>query len=142
MVAVFQRARGRAMPWLPVLHSPDEDLVFFASEVATSAGWVAQQETGAVGGFALARDGWLNHMYVEPGCHGLGAGTALLSAACLAFPLSLQLWVFERNERARSFYCRHGFVEVELTDGSHNEEGVPDVRMARAAQAGSTPAAS
>ena len=41
----------------------------------------------------------------------------------------LRLWVFERNDRARSFYAHHGFTEVERTDGSGNEEKEPDVLL-------------
>lgn len=42
----------------------------------------------------------------------------------------LTLWVFETNVDARRFYRDHGFVEVERTDGSANEERSPDVRYA------------
>jgi len=42
----------------------------------------------------------------------------------------LELWVFQRNERARAFYRRHGFVLVEETDGAGNEERTPDARYA------------
>jgi chorismate mutase len=38
--------------------------------------------------------------------------------------------VFETNLAARRFYRRHGLVELEHTDGSGNEEGAPDLRMA------------
>ena len=37
--------------------------------------------------------------------------------------------MFESNVKAREFYKRYGFVEVERTDGSGKEEKVPDVRM-------------
>ncbi len=42
----------------------------------------------------------------------------------------LELWTFQVNARARRFYERHGFVEVDRTDGGHNEERQPDVRYA------------
>ena len=38
------------------------------------------------------------------------------------------LWTFEGNHRARRFYEQRGFVAVEFTDGSRNEERTPDVR--------------
>ena len=40
------------------------------------------------------------------------------------------LWVFESNRRAQAFYERHGFVAVERTDGTGNEEQEPDIRYA------------
>jgi hypothetical protein len=39
------------------------------------------------------------------------------------------LWTFVTNTGARRFYERHGFVAVETTDGSHNEEAAPDIRF-------------
>jgi putative acetyltransferase len=53
-------------------------------------------------------------------------GCALLDIA-KAVSGSLQLWTFQRNIAARRFYEARGFVAVEETDGSHNEEREPDV---------------
>jgi hypothetical protein len=39
----------------------------------------------------------------------------------------LQLWTFVSNLGAQRFYLRHGFVEVERTDGAANEEHAPDI---------------
>lgn len=54
---------------------------------------------------------------------------------CAAFDHALpgladrrQLWTFQRKARARRFYKARGFVAVEQTDGSRNEEKEPDVR--------------
>ena len=44
-------------------------------------------------------------------------------------PDGFGLWVFEINGPARDFYGRHGFVELERTDGSANEEQSPDIKM-------------
>ena len=79
VAAVFAASRRAAMPWLPVLHTPDEDVAFFASEVESSAGWGAVDDDGRLVGFALLRDGWLNHLYVAPDWRGRGVGSALLS---------------------------------------------------------------
>ncbi len=43
-------------------------------------------------------------------------------------PAGLQLWTFASNVRAQRFYERHGFVVVERTDGSGNEEKAPGLR--------------
>ncbi len=57
-------------------------------------------------------------------------GAALLDVAKSELPDGFCLWVFESNAGARSFYRRHGLVELEHTDGSGNAEQSPDVRMA------------
>ncbi len=116
------------MPWLPDLHTPDEDLAFFASEIGSSLGWVAV-ESDCVIGFALARNERLNHLYVDPDSQGAGVGSALLAEAVGAIGPGVRLWTFLRNERARAFYAGHGFVEVERTDGRGNEEREPDVLL-------------
>ena len=128
IVAVFERSRAAAMPWLPVLHSPDEDLRFFADEIDRSQAWVSLAE-GQVTAFAVLRDGWLHHLYVDPPCQGRGIGGELLDRVVAASPGGLQLWVFERNVRAQAFYRVHGFEVVERTDGAGNEEREPDLLM-------------
>lgn len=42
-------------------------------------------------------------------------------------PLRVRLYTFQAHRSARRFYERHGFVAIELTDGSGNEERIPDV---------------
>ncbi len=122
---ISRMAREVAMPYLPDLHTPADDLAFFTSELESSNCQVAIVD-GEVVGFACVRDGWLNHLYVAPDFQGQGIGSALLAL----FGDSIeQFWVFQRNTKARAFYIKHGFVEVELTDGSGNEEQEPDVRF-------------
>ncbi len=95
------------MPWLPVLHNPDEDLGFFTREVRSSDSWVVADGDQVVG-FAIVRDGWLNHCYVDADARGQGVGASLLTAVRAAHPEPLQLWAFQRNQVARDFYARHG----------------------------------
>lgn len=128
VAALFAASRHAAMPWLPVLHTPEEDVEFFASEAESATGWGAVGN-GRLVGFALARDGWLNHLYVAPDARGRGVGSDLLSRVLAASPSTIDLWAFARNEPALAFYARHGFEVIERTDGSANEEGEPDVRM-------------
>jgi GNAT superfamily N-acetyltransferase len=69
----------------------------------------------------------LTQLYVLPGKQGLGIGGALLDRAKERRPVGVALYAFQRNERARAFYERRGFVAVSCGDGSENEEGEPDV---------------
>ena len=117
-----------AMPWLPDLHTREQDLAYFAGQVDRFAGWVAVAGDRVVG-YAIVGDGWLQHLYVAPGWQGHGIGSALLDRAKAAEGAGMQLWAFQGNTVARAFYARHGLVEVELTDGQGNEERHPDVRL-------------
>jgi GNAT superfamily N-acetyltransferase len=74
-------------------------------------------------------DGWVNQLYCKRGSTGQGIGKTLLDFAKRLSPEGLQLWTFQVNYGARSFYEREGFVEVEKTDGANCEEKQPDVRL-------------
>ncbi|WP_110181584.1 GNAT family N-acetyltransferase [Nocardioides solisilvae] len=114
----------------PSVHGPDEVRGWVRSwDLGTHELWLAE-DGQALLGFALFTPTWLDHLYVEPTGQGRGVGSALVSLAQSLRPGGLGLWVFESNTGARRFYARHGFVEVERTDGSDNEEGWPDLHLA------------
>lgn len=114
------------MAWLPVLHTPDEDVAFFRDRVlAETEVWIADLGFGPVG-FSAVRPGWIDHLYVDPACWGEGIGRKLLARGKPAGGC-VHLWTFERNLRTRRFYEFRGFVMIERTDGSRNEEKEPDM---------------
>lgn len=125
---VYLAAReAAAMP--PGIHPPDEVRAWVASwDLAERDVWVAQSR-GAVVGFANLTQTWLDGLYVDPGAQGAGIGSALVGLAKSLRPEGFGLWVFEMNHPARAFYARHGFLELEHTDGSANEEQARDVKM-------------
>jgi RimJ/RimL family protein N-acetyltransferase len=125
VAALFRRTRETSLPYLPRIHSPAEDLEFFRSRVFTEdAVWVAERSTHLVG-FCAFGSGWLNHLYVDPPYQGCGIGTALVRIA-LEKNANLHVWVFQENMQARAFYEAKGFALVKETDGSGNEERLPD----------------
>ena len=125
-VARLQRhVRKTCLPYLPELHTPQQDLMFFKEHVfPASTIWLAEDEDRLIG-FAAWKEDWLDHLYVDPAWHGRGIGSALLTAVREGVD-ELNLWTFQANTQARRFYERHGFRLVELTDGSRNEERTPD----------------
>ncbi|MBI1376316.1 MAG: GNAT family N-acetyltransferase [Frankiales bacterium] len=127
---VSARSRAAAMPWLPVLHTPEEDVAFFRRELAAGTGWVVV-DGDRVLGFAVVDDaaGELGHLYLEPDARRRGLGTALVAVARAHHPGPLRLWCFRDNTGARAFYAALGAVQVGQTDGSGNEEGLPDVLL-------------
>lgn len=90
--------------------------------------WLAEVD-GALVGFANLTPTWLDGLYVVPAAQRAGVGSILVDLAKAVRPHGLGLWVFEVNHPARAFYRRHGFLELERTDGSANEEHAPDVKM-------------
>jgi GNAT superfamily N-acetyltransferase len=124
--AVFSAAL-KSMAFFPKLHSDEEDLAFVGLFIAEHETWLATEEAKIVGLACLEGDR-LAHLYVAPERHNRGAGTALLSHVKACRPNGFDLWTFQANTGACRFYERHGLVAVEHTDGSRNEEQLPDIR--------------
>jgi diguanylate cyclase (GGDEF)-like protein len=127
VTVVFQAARRISLPYLPVLHSDEEDHAFLAGVVAAGGVTVAEVDGEVVAFLTLGER--IDHLYVHPDHHRQGLGSALLRAAQAARP-RLELWVFQRNAGAIAFYKAHGFEVVEVTEGANNEEQEPDFLMA------------
>ena len=128
-IAELFRRSFRTLTFLPELHTPEEDLAFFAGVVDEHEVWV-WDEGGRILGFAALSGSELTQLYVEPDAHRRGIGTALLVHAQARRADGLELWVFQQNEAARRLYERHGFTLVRETDGSGNEERTPDALYA------------
>ena len=125
------RARRGAAAIPPPVHPDDDARAHFAELlVPTREVWLAGDDDGAVVGVLVLGDTELEQLYVVPERTGQGVGAALLRRAQELRPGGLSLWTFSSNDGARRFYARHGFVDVDRTDGSGNEERAPDVRLA------------
>lgn len=125
---MFRHARS-LMDYLPEIHTEEETRRFFGRVVRQQQVHVAVVDEVVIG-FAAVDDGWLHHLYVEPGWQGRRIGSALLRTGCEGLD-RVQLWVFQENKKARRFYESHGFALEELTDGAGNEEHQPDARYER-----------
>jgi len=126
-VAIIHRTSfDERLPSLAGLHTPEQDRAYYRTHVfETCEVWGASQGKALVG-FIAFRTGWIDQLYVLPHRQGQGVGHALLQVAQTA-SASLSLWTFQRNVPAHRFYERHGFVGIEATDGSRNEEREPDI---------------
>ena len=130
LAASLRAAMREAMPWLPELHTPDDDRRFLREQILPEKEvWVAEPDGTVVGFTALGTRGgveFMEHLYVAPEHQRRGIGSALMEKGKTLRPAGFRLWVFQRNAGARDFYERHGLRLVELTDGSGNEEKEPD----------------
>lgn len=132
---VWLRSFAAALPTVVGPRSDDEVRGYFRDVVVPfRETWVAdvgEIEGEAAGGIVgvMVLDGeLLSQLYLDPDWRGRGIGDRFVGLAKERSPQGLSLWTFQVNKPAHRFYERHGFVAVEHTDGSGNEEREPDVR--------------
>lgn len=149
-------AMGRARTWQTAYAGQVDDAELRTlTDPEVIAAWAARAETmtsttyavadldGEVVGFAAygaersdSPQPWRGEiyaLYVLPDHWRSGAGSALMHAALDELAESgfdhVSLWVLVGNERAISFYRRHGFHETGEVQRDHR--GLDDLRMAR-----------
>lgn len=126
IATLFRASRG-LLTFLPDLHTAEEDRAYVEGNLLATERVTVAESGGSILGFMAETEGWINHLYIAPDALGQGIGTALLSDAQRRGN-TLTLWCFRDNQRARTFYEKHGFVIVETTDGADNEARAPDIR--------------
>jgi len=124
-----RRAASTAGTIPPPVHD-DEDVCGWVTNVVIPRleCWLAEAVSGTLAGMLVLDADWIDQLYVEPDLTGAGIGTELIGVAKRERPDGLRLWTFVSNGGAQRFYLRHGFQEVERTDGSCNEERSPDIQ--------------
>jgi ribosomal protein S18 acetylase RimI-like enzyme len=127
---VHLKARRVALPWLPLLHSRQETISYFANHVLRDEEVLVAEVNSRVVGFMALKDDHIDHLYIAPSYQGRGIGDKFLSMAKQLRPSGLKLLTFQRNARARRFYEARGFIASGFDDGSRNEESEPDVLYA------------
>jgi len=122
---IFRESRAEAMPWLPVLHTEEEDRSWFRGALAGEA--YVFEAGGTIVGYAALREDELHDLYVAPGAQRQGVGSALLAHVQEVRPNGFHFWAFRDNSTARRFYDSRGCRVIRETDGADNEEKMPDV---------------
>nr|WP_246674602.1 GNAT family N-acetyltransferase [Mesorhizobium sp. B4-1-3] len=120
------RASLNALSWMPVLHTPEEDLFFIRDILLPNQQVTVAIADGRIVGFIAIGGEWVEQLYLDPAWTGQGIGSRLLAQATTGMPV-VKLHCFQANTGARRFYERHGFRAEAFGDGSTNEEGLPDV---------------
>ncbi|MGI8310416.1 GNAT family N-acetyltransferase [Saccharopolyspora hattusasensis] len=130
MADVWLRSVAAALPTVRRAHGDDVVRSWFSRVVVPQREcWVAV-DAGSVVGLLVLDGAELDQLYLEPLWRGRGLGGRFVDLAKRRRPGGLDLWTFQVNAPAQRFYERHGFVEVERTEGRRNEEREPDIRYA------------
>lgn len=120
--AIYQKVLRETFTWLPAAR---HNAQVFLSDARDEDVYVAVADHRIVGVAALfAVDSFLHSLYV--GERGQGVGKALLDHLTREAPGTLSLKCQMANTRARAFYRREGFKELDEGD-----DGAHWVRMAR-----------
>ncbi|MEU3250436.1 GNAT family N-acetyltransferase [Streptomyces sp. NPDC006997] len=126
---VWLRSFATALPTVVRPRTDGEVRAYFRDVVVPlRETWVADAGGPGVVGVMVLDGELLAQLYLDPGWRGRGIGDRFVAVAKERSPRGLTLWTFQVNTPAHRFYERHGFVAVERTDGSGNEEREPDVR--------------
>ena len=128
---VWLRSYDAALPTVRRGKSDDDVRDYFHRVVIPEREtWIAVDGATVVGVMVLGDGGLLSQLYLAPDSRGRGLGDRFVALAKQRRPDGLELWTFQVNGPAQRFYLRHGFTEVERTDGSGNMEREPDIRYA------------
>lgn len=114
---------------VPLIHDEDSVENFVKNVLIPQGSTFVYEVDGTIAAWCDAKEGWLDQLYCRREQTGKGIGKALLDHAKAENPTGLKLYTFQVNTGARRFYKREGFEEIELSDGSENEEKRPDVLM-------------
>ncbi len=113
---------------------PDEDVRRWLRDelVPNAETWVAVDPDagGRVVGMMALSTTMIEQLYLAPDWVGRGLGRRFVELAKEHRPTGVELYCFQANHRARTFYEGQGFVAVAFGDGSANEERQPDIRYA------------
>jgi len=88
--------------------------------------WTAKTRSKIIGFVALARN-FIDQLYVRDDFQNKGLGGFWVERAKLIYPDFLELYTFASNEKAISFYERHGYKITER--GIAPDEKMLDVKM-------------
>jgi GNAT superfamily N-acetyltransferase len=130
---IYLASRKQFLSYAPLAHTDDEIRTWIRQTLLPSGGLTKAVANDSIVGFlAISHDqlhGWIDQLYLVPSATGSGLGSTFVERAKMQLGPPIRLYTFQANEGARRFYLRHGFREIELTDGSGNEEKTPDVLM-------------
>ena len=127
-VGVWRASKRAAFPYVEAQQrwTLEDDAGHFRKVISVECEvWLAEL-VGRIAGLLARKGDFIDQLFVHPDLQRRGMGTALLRKAAELSPDGLRLFTFQRNERARRFYEKHGFRVVKFGT-SRPPENEPDV---------------
>lgn len=90
----------------------DKQLDYFAKIDPAKITVALDKSTSVIAGFMVLSTTVLDHLYVHVEYQGKGVGSHFLDHAKAESPHSFELFTFQKNQKAQSFYLSRGFHEV------------------------------
>lgn len=127
LITMWRRSFNRALAPYKDPHSFAEHREFLLKVLINRSDvTVAQHEETIIGFMAQAGEN-IEQLYLHVNHQSQGVGSQFIELAKSASPARLHLFTFQRNLKARRFYKKHGFREINY--GYMNMEGLADVEL-------------
>jgi len=85
---------------------------FFRTKVLSACDVLVATRADRLLGMLAMEAPWIRHFAVFPEYQRQGFGSALLRRAQERSPRELRLFTFQRNDKGRAFYQKHGFTAI------------------------------
>ena len=125
-MAIIREATRLAHPFLTDDFIAGERTAIREMYLPNTVTVVAEDDGGAVIGFASMMGDELGAIFLDPAHHGTGVGLALMNVAAKGHDV-VEVEVFERNPIGRAFYEKYGFQELKRS--VHDATGETLIRM-------------
>lgn len=127
LITMWRRSFNRALAPYKNPHPFDEHREFLLQVLTKRADVTVAQHEGMIVGFMAQVGENIEQLYLHVKHQNRGIGSQFIELAKCASPARLHLYTFQRNLKARRFYKKHGFREIDY--GYLNMEGLADVEL-------------
>lgn len=128
VVDVWHASKRDVYTFIPLeqTYTIEIDREFFRDHIEPRCALFVAALDGVIVGYLGMQGSYVDRLYVHPGRQRDGVGTELISLAKDRSAPGLELHTHQKNERARRFYEKHGFVAIRF-GVSPPPESEPDV---------------
>ena len=127
LITMWRRSFNRALAPYKDAHSIAEHREFLLKVLVNRSEVTVARHEETIIGFMAQNGEIIEQLYLHVNHQGQGVGSQFIELAKSTSPARLHLFTFQRNLKARRFYMKHGFREINY--GYTNMEGLADVEM-------------